>query len=237
MEHTTTILLTTLGVTLAMMFVLWLVSLAMKNASIVDIFWGAGFAVSPDGRSVVSARRTEGLTSLWITDTDTGEERRFDRQGLPTPLRFVGSMAFSADGASLGLTAGNDYRLTTSNATVATNQTLTVDGSALGGQRLVPSARGDRFAVVDRQGSIDVFESRTLRFAGRVHLTGLLGLSFVVKGEYSLDISIGKKYQPPDDGGGTTGEGAGGLHILHGEKPDDAVAAARGQLLSTGEPR
>ena len=45
MERTTTILLTTFGLTLAMMFVLWLVSLAMKNASIVDIFWGAGFAV------------------------------------------------------------------------------------------------------------------------------------------------------------------------------------------------
>ncbi|HWO01598.1 MAG TPA: DUF1295 domain-containing protein [Blastocatellia bacterium] len=45
MEHTTTVLLTTFGATLAMMFVLWLVSLAMKNASIVDIFWGAGFAV------------------------------------------------------------------------------------------------------------------------------------------------------------------------------------------------
>lgn len=44
MEHTATILLTTFGVTLAMMFVLWLVSLKVKNASIVDIFWGAGFA-------------------------------------------------------------------------------------------------------------------------------------------------------------------------------------------------
>jgi steroid 5-alpha reductase family enzyme len=30
---------------MVMMFVLWLVSLAMRNASIVDIFWGAGFAV------------------------------------------------------------------------------------------------------------------------------------------------------------------------------------------------
>ena len=45
MDHTTTVLLTTLAVTLAIMFVLWLVSLPMKNASIVDIFWGAGFAV------------------------------------------------------------------------------------------------------------------------------------------------------------------------------------------------
>jgi len=45
LEQTTVVLLTTLGVTLAMMFLLWLVSLAIKNASIVDIFWGAGFAV------------------------------------------------------------------------------------------------------------------------------------------------------------------------------------------------
>jgi steroid 5-alpha reductase family enzyme len=43
-ENTTTILITTLGATMAMMVVLWLASLAMKNASIVDIFWGAGFA-------------------------------------------------------------------------------------------------------------------------------------------------------------------------------------------------
>ena len=45
MENTTTILITTFGATMAMMIVLWLVSLAIKNASIVDIFWGAGFAV------------------------------------------------------------------------------------------------------------------------------------------------------------------------------------------------
>ena len=44
MENATTILLTTFGATMAMMFVLWLISLAIRNASIVDIFWGAGFA-------------------------------------------------------------------------------------------------------------------------------------------------------------------------------------------------
>ncbi|MEK6303243.1 MAG: DUF1295 domain-containing protein [Acidobacteriota bacterium] len=55
MEHTTTILLTTFGVTLAMMFMLWLVSLAIKNASIVDIFWGAGFAVIA-------------VVTFWLTD-------------------------------------------------------------------------------------------------------------------------------------------------------------------------
>ena len=45
LEHTTTILITTFAATMAMMLVLWLVSLAIKNASIVDIFWGAGFVV------------------------------------------------------------------------------------------------------------------------------------------------------------------------------------------------
>jgi len=44
METSTTILLTTFAATMAMMVLLWLVSLAIKNASIVDIFWGAGFA-------------------------------------------------------------------------------------------------------------------------------------------------------------------------------------------------
>jgi len=43
-ENTLTILMTMLGATMAMMVLLWLVSLALKNASIVDIFWGAGFA-------------------------------------------------------------------------------------------------------------------------------------------------------------------------------------------------
>lgn len=35
-----------LAVILAVMVVLWLVSLRLKNSSIVDIFWGAGFVVS-----------------------------------------------------------------------------------------------------------------------------------------------------------------------------------------------
>lgn len=36
---------TTLALTLACMFLLWLLSLPLKNVSIVDIFWGPGFAV------------------------------------------------------------------------------------------------------------------------------------------------------------------------------------------------
>ena len=34
------------GVILSMMILLWLLSLVLKNASIVDIFWGAGFVVT-----------------------------------------------------------------------------------------------------------------------------------------------------------------------------------------------
>ena len=45
LEYTPTILETTFGITLAAMLLLWFVSLAIKNASIVDIFWGAGFAL------------------------------------------------------------------------------------------------------------------------------------------------------------------------------------------------
>lgn len=45
MESATTTLVTTLVATMAMMLVLWVASLALKNASIVDIFWGAGFAL------------------------------------------------------------------------------------------------------------------------------------------------------------------------------------------------
>jgi len=40
------IYLTGLAVIIGFMTILWLVSLALKNASIVDIFWGAGFVLS-----------------------------------------------------------------------------------------------------------------------------------------------------------------------------------------------
>lgn len=56
MENTTTILATTFGATIAMMLVLWLLSLAIKNASIVDIFWGAGFALI----AIIAFTQTDG---------------------------------------------------------------------------------------------------------------------------------------------------------------------------------
>jgi Tol biopolymer transport system component len=67
---------------------------------------GDGFAVHPDGRSIVFARRRGGLASLSVIDVVSGEERPFDRPGLPTPLITVGSLAFSPDGTQLAMTAG-----------------------------------------------------------------------------------------------------------------------------------
>ncbi|HJQ67828.1 MAG TPA: DUF1295 domain-containing protein [Blastocatellia bacterium] len=45
MGETSTVLATTLGSIILLMFLLWLTSLALKDASIVDTFWGIGFAV------------------------------------------------------------------------------------------------------------------------------------------------------------------------------------------------
>jgi len=42
---TPTLFLTTLALSAAAMFALWLVSLALRDASIVDVYWGPGFAV------------------------------------------------------------------------------------------------------------------------------------------------------------------------------------------------
>ena len=43
--NTSQLLLTNLGLVAACMTLLWLVSLPLRNVSIVDIFWGPGFAV------------------------------------------------------------------------------------------------------------------------------------------------------------------------------------------------
>lgn len=45
MTDTVTLWLTGGGVVLGLMIVLWLLSLALRNSSIVDIFWGTGFVI------------------------------------------------------------------------------------------------------------------------------------------------------------------------------------------------
>ena len=67
----TSLLLATLGVTLGAMVLLWLVSLLVRDASIVDIFWGLGFvliawttfALTPE----IAPRRllVATLTTMW----------------------------------------------------------------------------------------------------------------------------------------------------------------------------
>lgn len=60
------------GFIFALMFLLWLVSLMLKNSSIVDIFWGLGFvlagwlyfALTPDG-VFVRKLLLMGLVSIW----------------------------------------------------------------------------------------------------------------------------------------------------------------------------
>lgn len=63
---------TTLAIILGLMVALWLVSLALSNSSIVDIFWGAGFVIAngayavlmPDGAPVRKWLITV-LVTLW----------------------------------------------------------------------------------------------------------------------------------------------------------------------------
>lgn len=64
----TTLLLTSLAASLGAMFLLWCLSLALRNASIVDIWWGPGFAMlallsfalAPAGHALAT-----GLTAVW----------------------------------------------------------------------------------------------------------------------------------------------------------------------------
>lgn len=67
-----TIFLTAGAVIFALMLLLWLVSLLLKNSSIVDIFWGFGFVISawvyyfltPDG-FMIRKLLVAGLATLW----------------------------------------------------------------------------------------------------------------------------------------------------------------------------
>jgi Tol biopolymer transport system component len=71
----------------------------IRDAPVID---SAG-AISPDGRTIVFARGSDGFQALWTADTTTGEARPLDREGLPSPIRRVNDVAFSPDGATLGV--------------------------------------------------------------------------------------------------------------------------------------
>lgn len=89
-----TMLLTSLLVVLATMTALWLLSLALRNASIVDPFWGTGFilvtwlalACTPPAWSVTRTWLLAGLVTIWglrlslyllWRNSGHGEDRRY----------------------------------------------------------------------------------------------------------------------------------------------------------------
>ena len=64
-------LVTTAGATFTVMLVLWLVSLAIKNVAIVDVYWGLGFIVVAGAAAMCNCPPTNrvvlllAMTSLW----------------------------------------------------------------------------------------------------------------------------------------------------------------------------
>jgi WD40 repeat protein len=124
-------------------------------------------AFSPDGRTLVTAGRDEQLI-VWDTRHATPTETLQARGA-----GVIDGLAVAADGQT-AFSAGRDGTVVTWDLQGANRleRPLLVNGRSLGGQRLVASARGPQFAVVDGQGSIDVFDSRTLRFEGRIPLAG-----------------------------------------------------------------
>ena len=122
-------------------------------------------AFSPDGRTLVTAGRDEQLIAWDTRHATTTEALPARGAGVIESLAMAsdGHTAYSAgrDGTVITWDLQGDRRL---------ERPLLADGRSLGGQRLVTSPQGAQFAVVDPHGSIDVFDSRTLRFAGRIPL-------------------------------------------------------------------
>ena len=124
-------------------------------------------AFSDDGRTLVTAGSDEQLL-VWDTR----------RAALTEALRargagFIDGLAVTSDRAT-AYSAGRDGTVVAWDLEGGRRleRPLLVNGSSFGGSRLVPSPRGARFAIVDRQGSIDVLDSRTLAAAGRIPLVG-----------------------------------------------------------------
>jgi Tol biopolymer transport system component/predicted Ser/Thr protein kinase len=60
-------------------------------------------SISRDGRTIVIGRGELGRSELWTIDTATGEARPLKREGIPSPLATISHIAFSPDGATLGM--------------------------------------------------------------------------------------------------------------------------------------
>jgi WD40 repeat protein len=124
-------------------------------------------AFSSDGRTLVTAGRDDQVIVWDARRAAATETLQASGAGLIDGLAVAadGRTAYSAgrDGTVVAWDLQGDRRL---------ERPLVADGRSLGGQLVAASARGAQFAVVDRQGSIGVFDSRTLHFAGRIPLAG-----------------------------------------------------------------
>ena len=57
---------------LGFMCVLWIVSLALRNSSIVDIFWGPGFVLANWVYFVLTPASVVGLAVVWLAERVRG---------------------------------------------------------------------------------------------------------------------------------------------------------------------
>lgn len=102
----TTILAATLGLTLTVFFLIWLVSLKLKDASIVDLYWGPGFFVT--AATALGFTETVGprawmiavLTAVWGL-----------RLGLHLGVRWRASMAEDPRYAAMRRARGGGFAL------------------------------------------------------------------------------------------------------------------------------
>lgn len=124
-------------------------------------------AFSSDGRTLVTAGRDDQVIVWDVRRAAATETLEASGAGLIDGLAVAadGRTAYSAgrDGTVVVWDLQGDRRL---------ERPLLADGSSLGGQLVAASPRAAQFAVVDRQGSIGVVDSRALRFAGRIPLHG-----------------------------------------------------------------
>ena len=107
----TALLVTTLGVVMAVMLTLWIVSLFIHDVSIVDIYWGIGFIVITWTSHVVTGADSPrawlicAITTLWglrltahlaIRNIGHGEDRRYramrEHHGATFPFVSLGTV-------------------------------------------------------------------------------------------------------------------------------------------------
>jgi DNA-binding SARP family transcriptional activator/WD40 repeat protein len=123
---------------------------------------------SRDGRAMVTADRDERVI-VWDTRNSAAIET-LQASGAGA----IEDLALTPDGRT-AYTAGRDGMVLEWDLEGSRRfeRPLRVEGGrSLAGQQLTTSGRGERFAAIDRQGSIESFDGSTLHHAGRIQLAG-----------------------------------------------------------------